>query len=291
MLAVLAVPAASLARFMMTNAAGRITVVKDEDGAESTVYWRDYPGVAGLDPDEILHGPTAEEGYAAGKEMIAEIRAALAEELELEWAPEAAGQDDVDPFHERTQNYFGGESLLTVINALPSQSTGVPTTWAGKQRALDIIGGILGRHGYSAPVLDHYDLWTDEDRVRELGGATQETQVIVSGSAQGPAGQWLSFMFQDLSKDTEGRFEKRLRPPFGSGGPLDTLRISYGANGLLHVSDRDEFKNRLKPFAGLAPPPPLGSWFRKTPKGCAARPALWRRRTSGHPRQAYAARC
>jgi hypothetical protein len=187
------------------------------------------------------------------------IRAELATELELEWASEPAGQDDVDPFHERTQNYFGGESLLTVINAPPSQTTSVPATWEGKQRALDIIGGVLGRHGYSAPVLDPYDLWTDEDRVRELGGATPETQVIVSGSARGPAGQWLSFMFQDLSKDTGGRVEERLRLSPGPGGQLDTLRISYGANGLLHVSDREEFKNRLKPFAGLAPPPPLDS--------------------------------
>jgi hypothetical protein len=98
LVAVLAVPAASLAHFMMTNAAGRITVVKDDDGAERTVYWRDYPRVAGLDPDGILHGPTAEEGYAAGTEMIAEIRAALATELELKWAGEPAGQDDVDRF-------------------------------------------------------------------------------------------------------------------------------------------------------------------------------------------------
>ncbi|WP_211879687.1 hypothetical protein [Pseudarthrobacter albicanus] len=256
LVAVLAVPAAGLAHFMMTNAVGRTTVVKDEDGEERTVYWRDYPGVAGLDPDEILRGPTAEEGYAAGMEMVADIRAALARELELEWAPGPAGQDDVDPFHERTQNDFGGESILTLINAPPSQSTSVPTTWAGKQRALEIIGGVLGRHGYSAPVLDRYDLWTDEDRVRELGGATPETQVIVSGSAEGPAGQWLSFMFQDLSKDTQGRFEEGLRPPPGAGGQPDTLSISYGANGLIPGSDREEFKNRLKPFAGLAPPPP-----------------------------------
>jgi hypothetical protein len=86
LVAVLAVPAASLAPVMMTHAAGRITVVKDDDGAERTEYWRDYPGVAGLDPDGILHDPTAEEGYAAGTEMIAEIRAALATELELKWA-------------------------------------------------------------------------------------------------------------------------------------------------------------------------------------------------------------
>jgi hypothetical protein len=164
--------------------------------------------------------------------------------------PEPAGQDDVDPFHERTQNYFGGESLLTAINAPPSQTTSVPTTWAGTQQAIEIIGCVLARHGYPAPVLDDYDLWTHEDRVRELGGATRETQVIVSGSAEEPAGQWLSFMFQDLSKDSAGRFEERLRPSPGSGGQLDTLRISYRANGLLHGPDREEFKNGLREDRG-----------------------------------------
>ena len=189
--------------------------------------------------------------------MVAEIRTALTKELQLEWAPAPRGRDDVDPFHERTQNHFGGESLLTVVNALPSQSTSVPTTWADKQRAMDIIETVTARHGYSAPVLEGFDLWSEEDRIRDLGGATPETQVLVSGMAEGPAGQWLAFTFQDLSKDTTGRFKERLTPAAGSGWQLNTLSISYGANGLLHQAAREEFKSRLAPFTGLTPPPPL----------------------------------
>ena len=201
--------------------------------------------------------PHPEEGLAAGQDMIAEVRTALAAELGLAWAPPPGGLDDFDPFVHRVQNYFGGESLLTVVNARPSQSTSVPRDWADKQRALEIVGTVIARHGYSAPVIDTFDRWTDEQHMRDLGGLTPETQVIVSGMAQGLAGQWLSFTFQDLSKDTAGQFDERLTQPSGSGWQLNTISLSYGANGLLRDADREEFTERLGPFASLTPPAPL----------------------------------
>lgn len=242
---------------MISQAVGRVTVVVDADGRERTVYWREYPGIAGGNPQEILQGPTPEEGLAAGQALISEIRAALTAELGLEWAPPPEGQDDVDPFVHRVQNYFGGESLLTVVNALPSQSTSVPRDWADKQRALEIVGTVIARYGYSAPVIDTFDQWSDEQRISDRGGLTPETQVIVSGMALGPAGQWLSFTFQDLLKDTTGQFDKRLTQPSGSGWQLNTFSLAYGANGLLRDADREAFTERLEPFAGLTPPAPL----------------------------------
>ena len=135
----------------------------------------------------------------------------------------------------------------------------MPRTWDEKQRAMSIIGEVTRRYGYEAPAIDRLDSWSAEDRVRDLGGATPDQQVIVSGVALGRAGQWLSFRFQDLSKDTNGTFEKRLRPPAGSQWQLNTLALSYGANGLLAAEDRDEFTSRLEPFLGLTPPEPLES--------------------------------
>ena len=106
------------------------------------MYWRDYPGIAGVDPQKILQGPTPEEGHAAGQAMIAEVRAALTAELQLQWAPPPGGRDNFDPFVHRIQNYFGGESLLTAVNAPASESTSVPRAWADKRRALEIIGTV-----------------------------------------------------------------------------------------------------------------------------------------------------
>lgn len=133
----------------------------------------------------------------------------------------------------------------------------MPRDWADKQRALETVRTVIAKYGYSAPVIDTFDQWSDEQLISDRGGLTPETQVIVSGMAQGPAGQWLSFTFQDLSKDTTGKIDERLAPPPGSGWQLDTFSLGYGANGLLRDADRDEFKKRLEPFAGLTPPAPL----------------------------------
>lgn len=253
-----AVPIAAVAHHLISQAIGRTTVASDADGTDRTVYWRDYPGIAGADPQEILQGPTPDEGYAAGRKMVAEIKTALSTEFRLDWAPE----DDLPAssiFQERVQNSFGGQSLLTVVNSPESQSTSVPTAWADKERVLSIIGEITDRHGYRTPTINPLDSWSDEDRIRDLGGLTPDKQVIVAGMVQGPAGQWLSFRFQDLSKDADGRFEERLRPPEGTRWQMNTVALSYGANGLLPGDDRDEFRDRLEPYLGLTPPDPLES--------------------------------
>lgn len=253
-----AVPVAGVVHHMFNNVVGRTTTVTDADGSDRTVYWREYPGVAGIAPQQVLEGPTPQQGYDAGQTMIAEIKAALSEEFQLEWV-QSDGTGGGSPFYRPIENRYGGESLLTTVNGPESQSTTVPSTWDEKQRAMSIIGEVTRRYGYEAPAIDRLDSWSAEDRVRDLGGATPDQQVIVSGVALGRAGQWLSFRFQDLSKDTNGTFEKRLRPPAGSQWQLNTLALSYGANGLLAAEDRDEFTSRLEPFLGLTPPEPLES--------------------------------
>ena len=252
-----AVPVASIVHHMVDRAVGRTTVAKDADGTERTVYWREYPGVAGIDSQQVMEGPTPQRGYDAGQPMIAEIQAALSEEFQLEWAP-VSDTGGGSPFHRPIENHYGGESLLTTVNGPESQSTTVPRTWEEKQRALSIIGEVTRRHGYEAPTIDGLESWSAEDRIRDLGGLTPDKQVIVSGVALGRAGQWLSFRFQDLSKDTDRTFQERLRPPEGSQCKMDTLALSYGANGLLAAEDRHEFESRLEPFRGL-PPEPLES--------------------------------
>ena len=91
-----------------------------------------------------------------------------------------------------------------MVNGPVSQSTSVPQVWSDKQRAIRIIGEVSARYGYSAPAMDTFDLWSMEDRIRELGGDTPETQVIVSGAAHGPAGQWLVVRVSGFVKGQRG---------------------------------------------------------------------------------------
>lgn len=252
-----AVPVAGVVHYMIGNAVGPTTVSTSADGTERTIYWRDYPGVAGVDPLEVLAGPTPQEGYETAETMIAEIKASLSAEFQLAWAP--ADEQSRSPFHRPIENHYGGESLLTNVNGAESQSTSVPQTWAEKQRAIGIIEEVTRRYGYGAPTITGLETWSAEDRMRDLGGLTPDQQVIVSGVALGKAGQWLMFRFQDLSKDTNGTFAERLRPPEGSQWQMNTLAFSYGANGLLAAEHRQEFETRFETFRGLTPPEPLES--------------------------------
>ena len=56
----------------------------------------------------MLQGPTPEEGYAVGRKMVSEIKAALSVELRIGWAPEEGEQPGSRIFHERVQIYFDG---------------------------------------------------------------------------------------------------------------------------------------------------------------------------------------
>ncbi len=141
-----AVPVAGVVHHMVGNAVGRTTVSTSADGNERTIYWRDYPGVAGVDPLEVLAGPTPEEGNETARTMVAEIKAALSAEFRQEWAPVDA--QSRSPFHGPIENQYGGKSLLTNVNGPESQSTSVPQTWAEKQRAIAIIGDVTHRYGY-----------------------------------------------------------------------------------------------------------------------------------------------
>ena len=257
---VVAVPAAFLLPVIVESQTGRVTVVQNANGTERTVHWREYPGVAGVDAQEVLSGPSAEEAYAAGEQMVAKIRAAITAEFGLEWAEPGSGAQSFSPFHDNVQNWYGGTSMLTTVNAEGSSTTTVPTSWAEKQRVLDVVARIASEHGFSPPVLDTEGAqWTDEDLIRDLGGTTPETQAIVSGSLHGPNGQWLFFNFQDMSKDRDGSITERLRSTTENDWPLNTFSVGYGANALLRDGDEAEFERRLQPFEGLTPPEPLES--------------------------------
>ncbi|WP_395639667.1 hypothetical protein [Pseudolysinimonas sp.] len=251
--ALVATPVVAVAAYAFDNARGIVTVEQDADGTEQTVFWREYPGIAGLDADELLDGPTLEEGIATGEAMVAEMRDALTAEFGLEWAPPPIDELTVI----RTENHFGGFSMLYVVNAPTSQTTTVPRAWADKERAIAIIGEVAARYGFGEPTLDPYGSEeSTEDRIRDLGGATPAEQVVVSGMVPGPAGQWLWFSFQDLANDTTGRFTEQADQSAEHGWERESISLGYGANGLLPEEDRAEFIERLAPFAGYAQPEP-----------------------------------
>lgn len=250
-------PAAAYAAFLVVEARGVVTVETDADGSSREVLWRDYPGVPELEPDEILAGPTLEEGELAGRAMLAEIESELTAQLGLAWAPAVVDTDTEIP---PAQNYYGGSSMLRILNIPSRQSTTVPTTWEHKQRVIAIIAEVGARYGFDDLGLDHdRPGTTPADAERSFGGATPESSVIVSGGLTGPTGQWVWFSLQDLSLDDDGRFAEQFEGSATYGWLPNSISLMYGANGLLPEGDRAEFQRRLEPFLGLARPEPLPS--------------------------------
>ncbi|GAB2986283.1 hypothetical protein [Frigoribacterium salinisoli] len=233
-----------------------VTTATGADGQEVELHWAEHPGRAESTVEEVLDGPTLEEGLAEGEAMVAEMQEAVTERTGLTWAAPPAVQDGADVVFP-VENGWGGPSLLRAVNLPTPQTTSVPEAWADKQEVIAVLGEVAARHGWSEPVLDE-DRWPQprEDRIEALGGATYEEQVLVDGMIEGPAGQWLSFGFTDLSKDdAEGTFAERNAVATEAGWEPSSLTLSYGANGLLPEADRAEFERRAAPFAGHSVPP------------------------------------
>ena len=233
-----------------------VTTATGADGQEVELHWAEHPGQAGSTVDEVLDGPSLEEGLAEGEAMVAEMQEAVTGTAGLTWTAPPAVQDGGDVVFP-TENGWGGPSLLRVVNLPTQQTTSVPEAWADKQEVIAVLGEVAARHGWSEPVLDE-DRWPQEReaRIEALGGATHPEQVLVTGMIEGPTGQWLSFGFTDLSKDdAEGTFAERGRGATEAGWEPCSLTLSYGANGLLPEADRAEFERRAAPFAGHAEPP------------------------------------
>lgn len=250
-------PTAAFAVMLASNARGVVTVESGENG-DREVFWRDYPGIPELDPEDVLAGPTLEEGEETGRALLAEIEAAITAEFGLEWTAPPPGNEGQVSFP--AQNYYGGPSMLRVLNVQSRQSTAVPATWEEKERMLDVIASVAADHGYSDLSFDHEaGSMTEEEVVESYGGSTPEEMVFLSGMLQGPTGQWLMFSMKDLSLDYDGRFTEASEGAEESGWPGSSIAFTYGADGLLPSEERAEFERRLEPYAGLERPEPLPS--------------------------------
>jgi hypothetical protein len=103
------------------------------------------------------------------------------------------------------------------------------------------------------------DGWSEADLVDERGSVDPADWLMVSGTVEGPKGQWLSFGFTDYAKDTTGSFAKEFSENSGGAGAKSAMSMSYAVNVLLPAAKREAFHEALAPFVGLDRPEPLES--------------------------------
>ena len=245
---VVGVPVAAIAGYAIGQVRGVVTEEITANGSTQTVHWKDYPGTAEIAPEEILAGPSLEQGVRDGTSMITRIQAELTAELGLTWADRPATTTDaLFP----AENRFGGNSMLYGINLPEFASTGTVTEWAEKERVLEIAGDVLAKYRFDSPELDQAR-WPmpAANAIDSYGSVDPAEQVLVSTTALGPAGQWFNVTILDSSKDPNGIFAEK------GFGP-DSITLFYGANALLREEDRTTFQKRLEPYEGYALPEPL----------------------------------
>lgn len=219
-----ALPSIAVAAYAAEQLRGVVTSEVQADGTEVTVHWRDYPAIAGVHPSCAAARPTLEEGLAAGVAVTTAIREELATALYLEWAEEAPDSGVIQP----AQNGFGGISMLYVVNA-PAWKTAVdPLTAEQIEEVADSIADAASLHGFTQITMEPLD--------PSLSGHFR------AGTLSDRNGQWLSFSVGTVP-----------------GNPSPTITLMYGANALLPTADQAEFDQRIAPFLGYDPPPPLQS--------------------------------
>jgi hypothetical protein len=263
---ILGLPALAGLGIWATSPPPVVTTVVRADGTEERLRWREHPGHAGWDAAEASTAPPLEDAIATQESMVGLITEQLHARFGMSWAvgPDPAQRQSITF---ETENGWGGPSMLRGVNLPTWQSDAVPGTWTAKQEAMGIISEVLTAHGWSEPYLDQ-ERWPEdpEDLIEMYGGAGPQDQVLVTGGAEGPGSQWLSFAFQDMSRDDpDGTFAKRNEGAAAYGWEQDSITISFGASGLLPAGDRAEYERRVAPFAGLPQPAALEDQLHSPP--------------------------
>lgn len=206
-------------------------------GESVTVDWSDYPASAWLGVEEILAGPRASDVPERSEQLLAEIRAQLAEEFDIAaWAVAGEPQGNGDWFHMR-ENEYGGESLLVTFNS-PGWDGEASIPRADWERAVDVIAGVAAEYG-----LD--ERWHDTDLTPPFD-QWMRSETLTRGAGS----EWVSVLVQDANLDPS---REALEEAAKHGWLVSGVSISYG---ITTVRDQDlaEFQRRAAPFAGLERP-------------------------------------
>jgi len=256
------VPVSAVAAYAIDRARGVVTTELGADGTTREVHWKDYPGRVDhgpngwteVDPAGLLAAPSAEEALADAQALVTALEGALSAEFGLEWPSSARVAWPYEPYP--MQNGYGGASLLVTLNSPASLSARVDAAQLPRERALEVLAEVAGRHGYGPPVLDFDRPWFGADEARAFGGDTLETAAIAPGLIEGPHGAWLAFSIEDPSRLDDPDAAHPGAADIGDEESGARVTLAWGAT-LLPAAAREEFAARLRAFTDYPRPEPL----------------------------------
>ncbi|HEY8589667.1 MAG TPA: hypothetical protein VIL55_08965 [Naasia sp.] len=223
-----------------------VTEYTGANGSAVRVEWRDYPGHAYTDPDQVLQAPVAEKADDRARNVIRAIERRLTAEFGLEWE-HGPGEEGLYP---QEGNGYGGSSLYVTYNSAPRQSDGVPAfdDW---ERVLEVVDEVAPAYGFEPVRLEGVSVSGEESAVEPE--RADEDGVWQWSAAARAGGQWLDVSITDIERDPSGDAEKEMAGAIDAGWSGQSVSLSYGAT-TLHHRDRETFLERLQPFRGLERP-------------------------------------
>jgi len=207
------------------------TTYRDASGATVTVDWADYPAQAWTAAEDILAGPSVEETPARERSIVADVAQAVSAEFGT-GSPVLHGEG---AWYPSSGNGYGGQSMLVTFNSgeWRIDATIPPEHW---ERVLDAIAAALAPWGLVPQV--------PVDPEDEITRST--TMWFVDFIADGP--EWLAVTVGDARLDAA---EERIAT--ANGWLVAGVTLSYGIT-TISESDRETFRDRSAPFAGLTRP-------------------------------------
>ena len=218
------------------------------------VDWTRYPGQYDGDAQKTLASPRQEEAVAENTALLAELRAAVDDEIAVSWIEHGSATE------RSLENSWGGPSLLNEWTSPRWYTTEPISGQKLKQRLVDRVSEVLSEHGFEDPRLVNdpdTSFYSPRSIERLYGGSKPATQVVWELKATSVEDEYVDFTFTitDLSKDKTGQFaEDAERNAEYLDTPVSSMAMTLTSSGLLAASDAPEFRERAATFEDKEPP-------------------------------------
>ncbi|MCM6761590.1 hypothetical protein NB037_04085 [Rathayibacter sp. ZW T2_19] len=217
----------------------------DDDSGDPTDPLYGYPGYEEGDASFVLDQPSAEEAVALSEQAVAAVEAAV-----------LGGWDSAeDEYYERSENAYGGPSLLVDYLSATGYAEADLSTDADKQAVVDRFTAALAPLGFdSIDIADAPSEWSEVGYTLSGELSDEEARAalwVVTASSTDRVVPAVELGLVDLDSDPSGEVEAMLDDVGLSPSPSGAFLAGY-ASGVLESADRAEFTARMEEFGGIA---------------------------------------
>ena len=205
----------------------------------------DYPGYQDGDAAFVLAQPSAEAAIAQSEAAVGAVEATVLDG----WTSAD------DEYYERSDNGYGGPSLLYDYISATSYADADLADTAAKQAVVDVFTAAVAPLGFDAvDVADTPAEWSEVGYEYEGGLSDEEAGAalwIVTAYSTVEDVPAIEIGLVDLGADSTGEVEQML-DDVGLTPPDSGAFLAGYANGVLEEGDRAEFTERMQAYGGVA---------------------------------------